>query len=185
MERINEIKYAKDGPTPRSYWVIPDQLAAGAYPGKQGSGTINVIPDVLEKLLESGVDAFINLTEDLPGGGDDMLELYDPFLPENCVINRFPILDVNIPTQGFMATILDAIDEHLTEGRKPYIHCWGGIGRTGTVVGCWLIRHGHATPEIVGDMISELRFGDVEAGYRVSPEAESQWDFILNWEREK
>ena len=94
-------------------------------------------------------------------------------------------MDVNIPTEDFMVKILDAIDAHLDDGRKPYIHCWGGIGRTGTVVGCWLIRHGHATPELVGDMISELRVGDVEAGYRVSPEAESQWDFILNWERGK
>ena len=179
------MKYVKDGPTLRSYWVIPDQLAAGAYPGKQGSGTINVIPEVLEKLLESGVDVFINLTEDELGGGDDFLEKYDPFLPDNCMIERFPIVDVNIPKEDFMVKILDAIDVHLDDGRKPYIHCWGGIGRTGTVVGCWLIRHGHATPEIVGDMISELRVGDVEAGYRVSPEAESQWDFILNWERGK
>ena len=119
MERINEIKYVKDGPTPRSYWIIPDQLTAGAYPGKQGSGTINVILEVLEKLLESGVDTFINHTEDLPGGGDDKMELYEPFLPKDCVINRFPILDVNIPTQDFMVTILGAIDGHLADGRNP------------------------------------------------------------------
>lgn len=23
-----------------------------------------------------------------------------------------------------------------------YLHCWGGIGRTGTIVGCWLARNG-------------------------------------------
>ena len=74
-----KIKYITDGPTPRSYWIVPDLLAAGAYPGKQGSGTKNVIPEVLEQLLESGINTFINLTEDL--GGGDKLELYDPFLP--------------------------------------------------------------------------------------------------------
>ena len=180
-----QIKYQKDGPTLRSYWIIPDQLAAGAYPGKIGSGTINVRPEVLEQLLDSGVDTFINLTEDEPGGGDEFLEMYDPFLTGHCIVDRFPIVDVNIPTEEFMVTILDAIDQYLSEGKVPYIHCWGGIGRTGTVVGCWLIRHGHATADSVGDLISELRVGDVERGYALSPEAESQWDFLLNWKEGK
>jgi len=30
-------------------------------------------------------------------------------------------------------------------------------------------------------LISELRLGDLEAGHRLSPEAESQWEFLLNW----
>ena len=76
-----------------------------------------------------------------------------------------------------MVVILDAIDDIFLKVKFPYIHCWGGIGRTGTVVGCWLIRHGHATPDSVGDLISELRIGDIEAGYKLSPEAESQWSF--------
>ena len=28
------------------------------------------------------------------------------------------------------------------DGRKVYVHCWGGVGRTGTVVGCYLVRQG-------------------------------------------
>ena len=95
--KIIEIKYITDGPTPRSYWIVPDLLAAGAYPGKQGSGTKNVIPEVLEQLLESGINTFINLTEDL--GGGDKLELYDPFLPSSCIVERFPVKDVVIAVE--------------------------------------------------------------------------------------
>ena len=40
-----------------------------------------------------------------------------------------------------MLAVLDAIDIALCEGHGVYIHCWGGVGRTGTVVGCWLKRH--------------------------------------------
>ena len=178
---MRTIRYEADGPTPRSYWIIPKRLAAGAYPGKLGSGTTQVRPEVLQQLLDSGIDTFINLTEDEPGGGDSFLEMYDPLLTDNCIVDRFPIVDVSIPSGAFMTKILDAIDQYLTEDRVPYIHCWGGIGRTGTVVGCWLIRHGHATPDSVGDIISELRVGDVERGYALSPEAESQWNFLLNW----
>jgi protein-tyrosine phosphatase len=35
-----------------------------------------------------------------------------------------------------MTTILDAIDESMTAGKPVYVHCWGGMGRTGTVIGC-------------------------------------------------
>ena len=96
---MSQIKYQKDGPTDRSYWIIPDKLTAGAYPGKKGSGTINMRPEVLQQLLDSGGDTFINLTEDEPGGGDEFLEMYDPFLTDHCIVDRFPIVDVNIPTE--------------------------------------------------------------------------------------
>ena len=41
-----------------------------------------------------------------------------------------------------VATILGAIDVALAQGRTADVHCWGWIGRTGAVVGCWLVRHG-------------------------------------------
>ena len=41
-----------------------------------------------------------------------------------------------------VATILDAIDVALAQGRTVDVHCWGRIGRTGAAVGCWLVRHG-------------------------------------------
>ena len=46
-----------------------------------------------------------------------------------------------------MASILDAIDAALDGGKTVYVHCWGGVGRTGTVVGCWLVRHGKTGDE--------------------------------------
>ena len=46
------------------------------------------------------------------------------------------------PGVGVMKRILDDVDEAIAGGGLTYVHCWGGIGRTGTVVGCWLVRHG-------------------------------------------
>jgi protein-tyrosine phosphatase len=43
--------------------------------------------------------------------------------------------------ERILATIKRAIDERATE----YVHCWGGIGRTGTVVGCWMVQEAGLT----------------------------------------
>ena len=45
------------------------------------------------------------------------------------------------------------------EGLEPvYVHCWGGIGRTGTVVGCWLVRHGMTGDEALAEFASPGRW---------------------------
>ena len=57
-------------------------------------------PEVLQQLLDSGVNTFINLTEDELGVGTHFLD-YDPFLPDHCIVDRYPIVDVSIPTEEF------------------------------------------------------------------------------------
>ena len=32
------------------------------------------------------------------------------------------------------------------------MHCWGGVGRTGTTVGCWLVRHGRSGTEALAEL---------------------------------
>jgi protein-tyrosine phosphatase len=73
-----------------------------------------------------------------------------------------------------MRAILDTIDAEMAAGRTVYVHCWGGIGRTGTVIGCWLVRHGTPAEEALNEI--EARRG--EPG---SPETAAQWAFVLNW----
>jgi protein-tyrosine phosphatase len=98
------------------------------------------------------------------------------------VLVRHPILDLNIPTEDEMVAALDTIDRLLDEGRVVYVHCWGGIGRTGTVVGSWLIRHGVVPAEWALDLLTELRSADRGAGHRRSPETGGQRDFVRRWE---
>lgn len=56
--------------------------------------------------------------------------------------SRYPIKDQYTPDTEQMAKILDDIDASIEQRQPVYVHCWGAIGRTGTVVGCFLIRHG-------------------------------------------
>jgi hypothetical protein len=153
---------------------------AGAYPGKKDAGETGGRPEVTQQLLDAGTDVFVNLTEDLPGGGD-RLDRYDEHVVGRAAIIRLPIRDLDVPTVDRMVDILDAIDGCLAEGRTVYVHCWGGFGRTGTVVGCWLRRHGLATADTVQDLVDRLRLGAVDGQHRRSPEMPDQRRFIEDW----
>ena len=71
------------GPTVRSYWILEDRFAAGAYPGKKHSGAHELAPEAVKQLENCRIEVFINLTQDYPGGTDKHLDRYDQFL---CVL---------------------------------------------------------------------------------------------------
>ena len=79
-----------------------------------------------------------------------------------------------------MVEILDAVDAALARGEGVLVHCWGGIGRTGTVIGCWLARHGHAVGEGVLGLLQWLRWNDLTADLP-SPQTEVQREMVRTW----
>jgi hypothetical protein len=67
---------------------------------------------------------------------------YAQWLDGRAEYRRCTIVDFGVPSPQEMTAILDVLDAALAAGRVVYLHCWGGVGRTGTVVGCYLVRHG-------------------------------------------
>jgi protein-tyrosine phosphatase len=67
---------------------------------------------------------------------------------------NFPIPDFDVPSINLMKKILDTIDGQLERGHNVYVHCIGGIGRTGTTVACHLIRHGLTGEEAMAELQS-------------------------------
>jgi len=169
-------------PTRSSYWVEPGRLLAGAYPGAQD-------PEVhcrkIQALLDAGVRVFVNLMQEGETNHDG-----EPFVPYEDVVRqrcpdatcvRFSIRDLSVPSVPGLATILDAIDQSIDAGKTVYVHCWGGVGRTGTVVACWLLKHKRSTHENVIDNLKTLRRQDRERGYRPCPESAEQRQFVQTW----
>jgi len=60
--------------------------------------------------------------------------------------------------------------------RGVFVHCWGGVGRTGTVVGCWHVARGTTADEAL-EKIAVARLGTRKA-VRESPEMPGQVDMI-------
>jgi protein-tyrosine phosphatase len=69
---------------------------------------------------------------------------------------RMPIRDFSIPSGEQLVETLDEIDAELGFDGLVYVHCWAGCGRTGVVVGSWLVRHG-VSPNDALARIAEAR----------------------------
>jgi len=78
-----------------------------------------------------------------------------------------------------MSRILDTVDSSLELEGSADLNCWGGIGRTGTVVGCWLVRHGLDGGRPL-ERLAELR-RHVSAPSIASPETAAQCAVMETW----
>lgn len=115
-------------PLPRSY-VVFLPVVAGEYPG---AGRDAETRARLRRLLENGIDAFLDLTE----AGER--EPYAHLLPARVRHERHPLRRDEVPSPEQMRTIVDAIERLCAGGWLLYAHDANGNGRVGTAVGCWL-----------------------------------------------
>ncbi len=162
-----------------AYWVIPKQFLAGEHPLAYHR---SVGIERLNWLLSVGVVDFIDLTQEVEDSGGHYLG----FLPEISSYNslpvryaRFPIMDFGVPAIEEMEAILASIYRSLEQKRTCYLHCQGGIGRTGLVVGCFLVSCGLRPNEAL-KRLQELRQGTPK-GEIPSPETEAQRQMVLSW----
>jgi protein-tyrosine phosphatase len=166
-------------PFERSFWVIPNLFLAGGIPAAPQAGHSFT---KLNSLKKTGIKVVLNLMEptELNNQGEPFFN-YPAFLPERGIqFIRKPIIDGGIPSTDLMVDILDTIDLQVNAQLPLYLHCYGGIGRTGLVVGCYLLRHGYATKANVIDMIAYLK-RTTSIQNRRSPESDIQRQFLFNW----
>jgi len=176
-------------PTPLrgSYWVVPGQLLAGEYPGE-------VEPEMTDKRLRAflagGIRTFVDLTDEgeinedakvIPAYRSILRQASEEAFVQTTYAN-IPIEDRGVPSPWTMRCILDVIDRSLSDENPVYVHCWAGRGRTGTVVGCYLKRHGLAGDAEVIPMLAQMR-RDVPNGRETSPHTKDQIRMVTTWKK--
>jgi len=165
-------------PIPGSYWLIDGALLAGEYPAPFDREQARTR---LSKFLDAGIRTFVNLTETSEplSAYDDVLQALGGERGVEAKHLRFSIPDHDVPGErDLMVRILAAIRDEIAAGRPVYVHCWGGIGRTGTVIGCWLVESGLSGADAIA-RIAELR--SHISGTIPSPETDGQCRYICEW----
>ncbi len=128
-------------------------------------------------LVDAGMRTFVDLTTPA-----DHLAPYEPVVTALAAARQldlrhvpFPIPDLGVVDDQAYDEVTNTI-EHALERGGVYVHCWGGIGRTGTVVGCVLADDGLSYDQIT-DRLATLRQGTRKVHKR-APEMPVQHELI-------
>jgi hypothetical protein len=167
----------------QSYWVQSGLLCAGQYPGDMNPA---VRDEKICGLLNCGLRRIVSLME--PDETSTSGTRFAPYLPRlqdlaaerGTPIERIElsIRDASVPTPARMREILSVIEEGIARALPTYLHCYGGHGRTGTVVACHLIEQGRTAKQAI-DEVQRLRSTLPKSH---DPFEGKQREFILGWQ---
>ena len=167
-------------PHDNCYWLLPGALLAGQHPGLADPVAQRA---VVHALLDAGIRQWLDLTTP-----DEPLPDYRAALAGcaasrglEVLVQRLPISDFTVPKPALMRRILDALHAALQAKQPIYLHCHGGIGRTGTVVGCCLVEQGYAPAQAQALLARKWQVMEKRLRAPASPETDEQRDFIRNW----
>eukprot|EP00592_Proboscia_alata_P015914 CAMPEP_0194398164 /NCGR_PEP_ID=MMETSP0174-20130528/125953_1 /TAXON_ID=216777 /ORGANISM="Proboscia alata, Strain PI-D3" /LENGTH=231 /DNA_ID=CAMNT_0039194433 /DNA_START=149 /DNA_END=844 /DNA_ORIENTATION=- len=164
-------------PNNNTYWVT-NAFLAGEYPGDTSGDPIST-QQKLRHYLDCGVTYFLDLTRE--GEKDEYYPLLQD-LDNSISYRRMAVRDYDTPKPQQMKLILDVMDDAIRDGRVVYVHCRAGIGRTGTVVGSYLVRHGRSGDEALKELnrlYSNSQRSVTDSS--TSPETQDQVSFVLDW----
>lgn len=167
-------------PFPGCWWVTDRLLAGPVFWG----GAPNEVFANMDALQQLGVKTIVSLVgiNDFYQNEDEAEEIAWEIVPRFSWLG-FALPDGEAPDVPTMQHILMWIDVGLLEDDSVYVHCRSGCGRTGTVIGCWLARHGIAEGTEVIDYLAQLR---VAAGIPSKcPETEEQCRLVTSWRNGK
>ncbi|DBA78266.1 TPA: hypothetical protein ACH3X2_008217 [Trebouxia sp. C0005] len=148
------------GPTPWCNWIVRGQVLAGAYPASTDDKETDKI---LTILLEHGMEVFVclqaevslNIPESMWRAGRGLRpyikdaqkiltsarEYGNPRIAQSKLnFLHLAIIDGSITTDSAISRLADDCCDRVRSGEKLYIHCWGGHGRTGTLVALMLAK---------------------------------------------
>ena len=152
-------------------YYVGGTLFAGEYPGGK---YVELAESKLKRMHHFGVRHFVDLTE------EGELRPYRQLLPNDTTYLRFPIRDVDVPKSiEAVHQLIDKMENLMKQDGFTYIHCWGGVGRTSTIVACYEARQMEEPTLEKALTAMRSRFSNMpKASHRKSPETQEQIDFV-------
>lgn len=107
-------------------WIIPGKVAGSSMPKRE---------EQIKGFEEFGITTVINMMDE----NEVKLSIY-----KNSPISHhiFGIPNRTAPSIQMMDTIMNIMEDTVGLGGSVLIHCGGGVGRAGTVLACYILKHG-------------------------------------------
>ena len=128
-------------------WLIEDKLAGSAIPTSK---------DEVKWLQEEGVKSIVTIRE----------EPLDDDWTSN--VNYLHVLsdDMGVPTFDDLKNSVDFIHDRIENNEPVLVHCLAGLGRTGTILACYLIKYQKMSAEDAIQHVREKRHGSIQSFVR-------------------
>jgi protein-tyrosine phosphatase len=137
------------------FWIDefrPGELALAARP--RGG---DWLPDEIANWRRSGIDAVLSLLIRQEERDLQLTDESQETRSQGLEFLSFPIPDRDVPTsETKLAQLLQSLDQKLSSGKKILVHCRQGIGRSGLVAACLLVKRG-MSPGAAVEKISHAR----------------------------
>ncbi len=139
-------------------WVIHGYLAGAQGPTR---------PRDLVFLKLQGIRAIVRMEQQTISG--ESLELLDLYVP---------VEDFTPPTPDQIDQMVQFISEQIETWERPVaVTCYAGLGRTGTVLACYLVHSGYSAGQAI-QSVRELRPRSIQT--REQEEAIYHYEDLLN-----
>jgi len=125
-------------------WLIENKLAGSAIPTSQ---------DEIKWLQEQGVKSIITIRE----------EALEYILPAEMKYLHINSNDMGVPEFDDLVYSVDFIHQRITNDEPVMVHCLAGLGRTGTILACYLIKYEDMTADDAIEKVRRERHGSIQS----------------------
>ena len=124
-------------------WLIDGEVAGHSAPTST---------DDLVFLKSKGIRALVRMEEE-----HRVLVTPDQIREQGLTDFHQPIADFTAPTPRQIDRMIQFIEDNVARGRPVGVSCHAGIGRTGTLLACYLVKNGKTAEEAMQEVALKRR----------------------------